>query len=259
MSAAVLLSLFVFIESRSRTPLLPIRVIRDRNRGGSYLVALILGTALFGTFLFLSYYMQQTLGYSTLKSGVAFLPFTVGIVIGAILSTQVLPRVGARIPMAGGLTIATLGLILLTRIGVTTGYWSHVFPAELIISFGIGVVFGPLTSTALVGVEDHDAGVASALVNTAQQVGGSVGLALLNTISITVLTNYLVVHHVNPATNPAAAMDGHGAQLHDRVLGQRRSDGHRGDRRVHVHPGPSRSAASPRRRARTGLARALSS
>jgi EmrB/QacA subfamily drug resistance transporter len=207
-AAAVLLSAFVFIESRSKSPLLPMRVLRDRNRSGSYLVALIIGVALFGVFLFLSYYMQQNLGYSTLKSGVAFLPFTVGIVIGAILSTQILPRVGARIPMAGGLLIAAIGMVLLTRLGVDTGYWSHVFPPEIVISFGIGVVFGPLTSTALVGVEEHDAGVASALVNTAQQVGGSVGLALLNTISITVLTNYLVSHQIDPRTNPLGAAVG---------------------------------------------------
>jgi len=206
--AAILLISFVIIETRSENPLLPLRVVRDRNRGGSYLVALILGTALFGVFLFLSYYMQQTLGYSTLKSGVAFLPFTVGIIAGAMLSTQILPRVGPRIPMVGGLALATVGLIMLTQVGVDTSFWTHVLPAEIVISFGIGLVFGPLTSTALVGVGEHDAGVASALVNTAQQVGGSVGLALLNTIAITSVSNYFSGHHINPATDPQGAMVG---------------------------------------------------
>ena len=205
-AAAVLLIAFVIIETRSKNPLLPMRVLRDRNRGGSYLVALIIGVGLFGIFLFLSYYMQQTLHYSTLKSGVAFLPFTVGIVAGAMLSTQILPRVGPRIPMAGGLALAAVGMVLLTRLGVHTSYWSTVFPAQLVISFGIGIVFGPLTSTALVGVEDHDAGVASALVNTAQQVGGSIGLALLNTIAITVSTNYVASHNINPAQDAAGLM-----------------------------------------------------
>ncbi len=206
--AAVLLIAFVVIETRTEHPLLPMRVLRDRNRGGSYLVALIVGVALFGVFLFLSYYMQQTLGYSTLQSGVAFLPFTVGIIVGAMVSTQVLPRVGPRIPMVVGLLLAAIGMAMLTRLGVHTGYWSHIFPATLVISLGMGTVFGPLTSTALVGVEDHDAGVASALVNTAQQIGGSVGLALLNTIAITSLTNYLSGHGIDPTKNPAGAMVG---------------------------------------------------
>ncbi len=194
--AAVLLLSFVLIEMRSKNPLLPMRVVRDRNRGGSYLVALIIGVALFGVFLFLSYYMQLTLHYTQLQSGVAFLPFTVGIVAGAMLSTQILPRVGPRIPMTVGLVMAAVGMVWLTRLGVHTGYWSHIFGPQIIISLGMGVVFGPLTSTALVGVENHDAGVASALVNTAQQIGGSVGVALLNTIAITVTTNYFIAHGV---------------------------------------------------------------
>ena len=206
--AGVLLLSFVLIEIRSKHPLLPMRVLRDRNRGSSFLIALIVGVALFGTFLFLSYYMQQTLHYSALKSGVAFLPFTVGIVVGAILSTQILPRIGARIPMTVGLVLAAAGMVLLTRLGPTTGYWSHVFPAELVISLGMGTVFGPLTSTALVGVADHDAGVASALVNAVQQIGGSVGTALLNTIFVSAATTYFVNHQINPQTDLVGGMAG---------------------------------------------------
>ena len=115
--AAVLLVSFVLIELRSKNPLLPMRVLRDRNRGGSFLIAGLIGVALFGTFLFLSYYLQQTLHYTALRSGVAFLPFTVGVVAGAILSTQVLPRFGARIPMTVGLALAAAGMVLLTRLG----------------------------------------------------------------------------------------------------------------------------------------------
>jgi len=204
--AAVLLGLFVLVELRSRNPLLPLRVLRDRNRGGSFLIAGIVGIALLGTFLFLSYYMQQTLQYSALRSGVAFLPFTVGIVAGAMASTQIVPRLGARIPMTSGLVLASIGMVLLTRLGPDTGYWSHVLPAELVISFGMGIVFGPLTSTALVGVADHDAGVASALVNAVQQIGGSLGTALLNTIFVSAVTTYVAEHAMNPAADPAGLM-----------------------------------------------------
>jgi EmrB/QacA subfamily drug resistance transporter len=201
-AAGVLLVAFVFIELRSSHPLLPMRVILDSNRGGSYLSALLLGVGLFGVFLFLTFYLQITLGYSALETGVAFLPFTVGIILGAGLSAQMLTRVGPRVLMAGGLLLAAVGMVMLTRIGVDTGYWSHVFPAELVISFGIGVTFGPMSNTALVGVADHDAGVASALINTSQQIGGSLGTALLNTIFTSAVAGYLTDHR-HDITSPA--------------------------------------------------------
>jgi EmrB/QacA subfamily drug resistance transporter len=204
--AAALLGSFIFIELRSKNPLLPMRVLRDRNRGGSFLIAGIIGVALLGTFLFLSYYMQLTLHYSALRSGVAFLPFTVGIIVGAMMSTQILPRVGPRLPMIAGPLLAAAGMVLLTRLGPDTGFWSHVLPAELVISFGMGTVFGPLTSTALVGVADHDAGVASALVNAVQQIGGSLGTALLNTIFVSALTTYVTSNAINPQRDPAGLM-----------------------------------------------------
>lgn len=205
-AAGVLLVAFVVIELRSSHPLLPMRVILDRNRGGSYLSALLLGVGLFGVFLFLTFYLQITLGYSALETGVAFLPFTAGIILGAGLSAQLLTRVGPRVLMAGGLLLAAVGMAMLTRIGVDTGFWSHVFPAELVISFGIGVTFGPMSNTALVGVADHDAGVASALINTSQQIGGSLGTALLNTIFTSAVAGYLTDHQhdiTSPAQLPA--------------------------------------------------------
>jgi EmrB/QacA subfamily drug resistance transporter len=204
--AAVLLVSFVLIEVRSNNPLLPMRVVRDRNRGGSFLIAGLIGVALFGTFLFLSYYMQQTLGYSALRTGVAFLPFTAGVILGSIVSTQLLPRYGARLPMTLGLVLAAIGMLPLTQLGATTSFWTHVLPAQIVISFGLGIVFGPLTSTALVGVDNRDAGVASALVNAVQQVGGSLGIALLNTIAVSAFTAYAVGHAINPRTNPAGLM-----------------------------------------------------
>ena len=202
-AGVVLLTAFVLIELRSSHPLLPMRVVLDRNRGGSYLSALLVGMGIFGVFLFLTYYLQLTLGYSALETGVAFLPFTLGIILGAGFSAQMLTRVGPRVLMSGGLLLAAVGMVLLTRIGLDTGFWSHVFPAELIISFGMGVVFGPMSNTALVGVGDHDAGVASALINTTQQIGGSLGTALLNTIFTSAVAAYLTAHATSPSQIPA--------------------------------------------------------
>jgi EmrB/QacA subfamily drug resistance transporter len=198
-AAGVLLVAFVLIELRSSHPLLPMRVVLDRNRGGSYLSALLVGAGIFGVFLFLTYYLQLTLGYSALQTGVAFLPFTFGIILGAGFSAQMLTRVGPRILMFAGMLLAAAGMVMLTRIGLDTGFWSHVFPAELIISFGMGVVFGPMSNTALVGVADHDAGVASALINTTQQIGGSLGTALLNTIFTSAVAAYLTDHATSPS------------------------------------------------------------
>ncbi|XVU23103.1 MFS transporter [Actinoplanes sp. CA-054009] len=202
-AAVALLVAFVVIELRSSHPLLPMRVILDRNRGGSFLTALLIGAGLFGMFLFLTFYLQITLGYSALMSGVAFLPFTVGIIVGAGISAQVQTRVGPRVLMVAGLILATIGMVLLTQIGVDTGYWSHVFPAELVLSLGLGITFGPMSNTALVGVADHDAGVASALINTTQQIGGSLGTALLNTIFTSAVAGYIVDHQAT-ASDPAA-------------------------------------------------------
>ncbi|WP_245665722.1 MFS transporter [Actinoplanes subtropicus] len=202
-AAGVLLVSFVVIELRSSHPLLPMRVVLDRNRGGSYLSALLVGAGMFGVFLFLTYYLQLTLGYSAMETGVAFLPFTVGIILGAGFSAQMLTRVGPRVLMFAGMLMAAAGMVMLTRIGLDTGFWSHVFPAELIISFGMGVVFGPMSNTALVGVADHDAGVASALINTTQQIGGSLGTALLNTIFTSAVAGYLTDHATSQAQIPA--------------------------------------------------------
>jgi len=211
-SAAILLLIFVRIELNSTHPLLPVRIILDGNRGGAYLAALFIGAGMFGVFLFLTFYLQLTLHYSALKTGVAFLPFAVGIVTGAGLSTHLLPRVGPRISMTTGLLFAAVGMVMLTRIGVDTGYWSHVLPAELMISLGMGVTFGPLTNTALLGVSNRHAGVASALVNTAQQIGGSLGTALLNTIFISAMSSYVTTH-------VATADDSGALQSHAAVYG----------------------------------------
>ncbi len=193
-TAAVLLLGFAFVEMKATHPLLPLRVVLDHNRGGAFLASLLVGVALFGTFLFLTYYLQGTLGYSALKTGFAFLPFSAGIIIGASVASGLLPRLGARSVIGGGLFMAVVGLAWFTRIGVDTSYLTHVLPAELVVSLGMGLAFVPLNSIALIGVSPEDAGVASAMVNATQQVGGSLGTALLNTVAASATASYIYAH-----------------------------------------------------------------
>jgi EmrB/QacA subfamily drug resistance transporter len=190
-AAVVLLVAFVAWEARTANPLLPLRVALDRNRGGSFLIFLLVGAGLFAMFLFLTYYFQVNLGYSALRAGFAFLPFSAGIIFAAGFVSQLMPKVGPKPLMVGGLVMATAGMFYLTQIDAGTTFVSHVLPAELLMSVGMAGVFIPAASTALVGVSSHDAGVASALLNTTQQVGGSLGTALLNTLYASAVTAYL--------------------------------------------------------------------
>ena len=195
LSAAVAgLVAFVVVELRSAHPLFPMRVVLDRNRAGSFLTSLLVGCAMLGTFLFLTYFFQGTLHYSVVRTGFAFLPFSAGIVTGATVSSRLLPRVGPRTLMVGGLTVAAVGLALFSRIHVDSSYLALVLPAELVVSLGMGTTFVPMSSTALVGVDARDAGVASALVNTTQQAGSSLGTALLNTVAASATTSFALAH-----------------------------------------------------------------
>ena len=188
--AVVLLIIFVLIEMRVKNPLMPLRVVTERNRAGSYLGSLVVGAGLFSMFLFLGLYLQVVLGYSPLKSGFAFLPFTAGIIIFAGIASQLLPKFGPKPLMVPGLIAASFGLLMLTRITPETSYTTHVLPSLLIMSSGIALVFIPLTSTSLHAVSHNDTGVASAMVNTSQQIGGSLGTALLNTVAATATATY---------------------------------------------------------------------
>lgn len=191
-AAVVLLVAFVVWESRTANPLLPLRIALERNRGGSYLVFLLVGAGLFAMFLFLTYYFQLNLGYSALKSGFAFLPFSAGIIVSAGVVSQLLPKVGPKPLMVGGLLMAIAGMFWLTQISAESSYVTHVLPSEILLSVGLAGVFIPASSTALYGVGSHDAGVASALLNTTQQIGGSLGTALLNTLYTSAVAAYLV-------------------------------------------------------------------
>lgn len=192
-AAVVLLAIFVIIETRVKHPLLPMRVVLDRNRGGSYLGLTLASMALFGVFLFLTYYLQTTLGYSPIKTGLAFLPMIGAIMVTATTSTALLlPRIGARIPITIGLFLGAIGMVLFTQLGVDTPYVTHVLPGLIVTGLGLGLVFAISFEVGTMGVDASDAGVASAMVNTTQQIGGSIGTALLSTIFATGVASFLL-------------------------------------------------------------------
>jgi EmrB/QacA subfamily drug resistance transporter len=197
-AAVVLLTAFLVLEARVDNPLLPLHIVRDRNRGGSYLMFLLVAAGLFAMFLFLTFYLQAVLGYSPLKAGFAFLPFSGGIILSAGVVAQLLPRVGPRPLIIIGLVMASTGMLWLTQIGVDTSYVTHVLPPMIVMSVGMAGVFIPASSTALVGVGGHDAGIASAVLNTSQQIGGSLGLALLNTMYAGAVTGYMTDNQLRP-------------------------------------------------------------
>jgi EmrB/QacA subfamily drug resistance transporter len=205
--SVVLLAVFVFIESRAPHPLLPIRVFTERNRAGSFIGSLLLGMTLFGMFLFLVYYLQGTQHYSAVKSGFAFLPFGGGIVAAAGGASVLLPRIGPRPLMVGGFISCALAMASFSLLKVDSGYALHILPGLILMSLGVGFAFVSMSSTALVGVHDDDAGVASALVNTTQQVGGSLGIALLNTIAASATATYIAHHGIAHAN--AGAVHGY--------------------------------------------------
>jgi EmrB/QacA subfamily drug resistance transporter len=193
-AAVVLLVGFVAWEQRAANPMLPLRIVLDRNRGGSYLAFFLATLGMFAVFLFLTYYFQGVLGYSALKAGVAFLPFPLGVITSSTIASKTLPRFGPRILATAGFSLAVLGMLWLTQLPPHPAYLTHVVPSMLLISLGMGHVFVPLASTALLGVPNHDAGAASALVNTMQQVGGSLGVAFLNTIATSATVSYAAAH-----------------------------------------------------------------
>ena len=203
-AAIALLAAFFVIESLTSHPLLPMNILLNRNRGASYLTSFIVGAGLFGMFLFLAYFFQGILQYSPIKAGLLFLPFSVGVGISAGIASQALPRFGPRYVSFIGLIMATAGMLLLTQLEPTSAYVSDILPALMVLSLGMGLVFVPISATALFGVGNHDAGVASAVLNTAQQIGGALGTAFLNTIAVTATANYFVDNMIDPA-DPANA------------------------------------------------------
>lgn len=194
-AAAVLLTAFVIVESRVKAPLLPLRVVTDRNRGGVYASLGLAVIGMFGLFLFLTYYMQIVKGYSPVETGLAFLPMVAGMIAGSTqIGARLMTRVPPRLLMGPGFLVAASGMLLLTQIDMDTSYPALILPAILLLGLGMGTAFMPAMSLATHGVEPRDAGVASAMVNTSQQVGGAIGTALLNTIAASATTAYATGH-----------------------------------------------------------------
>ena len=204
-----LLGSFVLIERRSRHPLLPLRVILDRNRGGSFIAALLVGISLFATFLFLTYYFQGTLGYSAVRSGFAFLPFSLGIISGATFSSRVLPRIGPRWLMVAWIRGSRRRALPLHRSRSAHQLPGASPPGRDHRELRYGTSFVPLSSTALIGVDPNDAGVASEMVNTTQQTGASLGVSLLNTVAATATANYLLHHGTGQLARAQALVHGY--------------------------------------------------
>ncbi|MGH3123895.1 MAG: MFS transporter, partial [Streptosporangiaceae bacterium] len=199
-AGVALLAVFALWQGRAANPLLPPRIVLDRNRGGAYLAILIAGAGIFGIFLFLTYYLQQTLHYSPVIAGVAFLPMIALIGLCANLSTIVLlPRFGPKPLVTLGMLLAAAGLVWLTRIGPHSGYAAAVLGPLMVAGAGFGFIIPTSMNTGTFGVTPRDAGVASATLNTGQQIGGSIGTSLLNTLAASATVGYLTTH-VTPAS-----------------------------------------------------------
>lgn len=209
-AAGVLIAAFGAIERRAAHPLLPLRIVADRNRGGALASIGLSAVAIFAVFLFLTYFMQQNLGFSPVVNGVAFLPLTATIILSATLSsTRLLPRFGPRWLISGGMLLGALGMFLLTRLGVHSSYAGSVLPSLIVMGLGFGLIFAPGIATATLGVDADDAGVASAAVNANQQVGGSVGVALLSTIAASATSSYIAGHHASASLAAAGTIHGY--------------------------------------------------
>jgi predicted MFS family arabinose efflux permease len=188
-ASVVLLAAFILIEMRSRVALMPLRIFRNRNRSGAYLIMLCVGTAMFGMFFFLTIFVQTVWGYSALKTGFAYLPMVATIMAMAGVSAALVPRIGARPLLLVGSAVGTGGMFWLSRINEHSSYAGGLLGPLIVTAGGLGMLFMPLTLIALSKVEDRDSGLASSLLNTGQQVGGSIGLAVLGTVAWTVVAN----------------------------------------------------------------------
>ena len=223
----VLLAAFVVVEARSSSPLLPLRILAHRTRGGALLGSFFVGVGMLGMFLFLTLYFQQVLGFSPLRSGFAFLPFSVGVILAAGASSKLIVRTGPRPLLVIGFAMAAAGLANLTRIGAGSDYLSIVLPSCLLISVGMGLGFVAMSECALTGIDDHDAGVASATLNATNAVGGSLGTALMNTVATTAATTYITAHmasamaKANPQTKAAGLAVAHAVKAQGAVHGYR--------------------------------------
>jgi EmrB/QacA subfamily drug resistance transporter len=209
-AGVVVLGVFAVLETKTEFPLLPPRVVLNRTRGGSLLVSLCGSVGLFGVFLFLTYYLQGTLGFSPVKTGILFLPLIAAVTITAQVSNRILlPRFGPKPIVPVGLLLSAGALFGLHLVGLHTSYLSHVLPYLLVMGVGSGLSISVAFSTGTLGLAPQDAGVGSATLNTAQMVGGSIGTALLNTLAASAAASYLVGRALDPANVRAAQLHGY--------------------------------------------------
>lgn len=208
-AGVALLGVFAAIERRSTHPLLPLRVLADRNRATANLTMLVAGIGMFGVFLFLTYFVQLNLGFSPIMSGVAFLPLIGALMVTSSVATAaLLPRFGPRWLVTIGMALSAVGLALFTQLSVTSGYAAGVVPGLVVMGVGLGLVFGAVMNVATANSDTGDAGVASALPNIGQQVGGSIGTALLNTLAASAATTYIQSHGLSRLSQATAAVRG---------------------------------------------------
>jgi predicted MFS family arabinose efflux permease len=189
--AAVLIAAFVTIEHRHSDPLVPLRIFSNRSLAASDVTMLLVAAGLFGMFYFCTLYLQQVLGYSALKTGFSYLPFSLTLIAASAGASRLVDRFAPKPILVTGLVISTVGFIVMTQVSGHGDYVRHVLPAFLILAVGLGLSFVPITISATTGVTPEDSGLASGLLNTTQQVGGSLGLAILSTVSTTRVTNAL--------------------------------------------------------------------
>ncbi|MBV8956765.1 MAG: MFS transporter [Solirubrobacterales bacterium] len=206
LAGAALIALFVGIERRSKAPLVRLSIFRVRTLAAADVVLLLVASGMFGMFFFASLYVQEILGYSPLRAGLAFLPVTAGIVVGAGIAQQMIRRVGVRNVAVAGITLATVGMVVLTQLPVHGSYAGDLLTGLLPMSIGMGLTFVPITLLGTGGVAEEDAGLASGLFNTAQQVGGSLGLAILSTLAASQTASLL---HAGDAGVLAARVSGY--------------------------------------------------
>lgn len=205
----VLLTAFVYWQTRAPSPLLPLHIIKDRTRAGCFLTMALAVIGMFGIFLFMTYYLQVVLGYSPVWAGLAFLPMTAAIVICTTqISARLLRRVAPRVLMVPGALLAASGMLFFTRLTVDADYAGRLLPGLILMGLGMGLIFMPVFATATAGVAPQDSGVTSATVNTSQQVGGSIGTALLNTIATTSGAAYIAAHLTDPARKALIVREG---------------------------------------------------
>jgi EmrB/QacA subfamily drug resistance transporter len=205
--SAALVAVFVWIESRSRSPLLPLRIFRLRALSAANVTMLIVGAVTFSEFFVLTLYVQDVLHYSAVQSGIAFVAFALSVVVASNLAQPVIGRIGVRGTLLMGLALATVSVGLLTQVPVDGHYFWDLFPAFVLGGTGLGFSFVPVTIASLAGVERADAGVASGLVNTSRQIGGAIGLAAISTIAASAAVSYADAHGVS-AASAAATVSG---------------------------------------------------